>query len=187
MQTMNVRTLVLFLVVPLCWAGLAGHAWPAATAEGDVLHFKPQRYAAKVTRVFDGDTVWVSPQEGGPPRKLRLLGLDAPEICQSGGEASRDALAARVLHQVVQVEVTRLDDYGRGLARLVFSGGDVGAWLVRQGHAWSYRWRASLGPYAEEESLARQSRRGLFADQKAEVPRTFRQRHGPCTWPTVQP
>ena len=140
-------------------------------------------YSARVSRVFDGDTVWVKPLAGGPYRKLRLEGIDAPEICQSGGAASRDALAQRVLNQVVEVRVRAQDDYGRGVARLNHQGDDVAAWLVASGHAWSYRWRRSPGPFADEEAMARQSKRGVFKDAAAELPRDFRQRHGPCPMP----
>lgn len=45
----------------------------------------PRVYEARVTRVSDGDTIWVQPLSGGRYRKLRLDGLDAPEICQLGG------------------------------------------------------------------------------------------------------
>lgn len=160
----------------------------AASATADTPPLQPQRYSARVTRVFDGDTLWVQPLEGGAPRKLRLLGIDAPEICQDGGIAARDALTQRVLRQVVQVQVDRFDDYGRGLARLTHDETDVSAWLVAQGLAWSYRWRNSLGPYAEQEAAARKRRLGVFADAQAEVPRGFRQRHGPCQlFPVVTP
>ena len=140
-------------------------------------------YSARVSRVFDGDTVWVKPLAGGKYRKLRLEGIDAPEICQSGGEASRDVLARRVLNQVVEVRVRAQDDYGRGVARLKHEGDDVAAWLVINGQAWSYRWRRSPGPFADEEALARKSRRGVFKDVAAESPRDFRKRHGPCPMP----
>jgi len=140
-------------------------------------------YLAKVTRVSDGDTVWVRPLSGGRYRKLRLDGIDAPEICQAGGVASRDALAAMVATHEVRVEVRRYDDYGRALARLSVGGEDVSARLVSAGHAWSYRWRRSLGPYAEEEAVARKLRKGLFSDPDPELPRDFRRRHGPCPQP----
>lgn len=140
-------------------------------------------YAARVTRVFDGDTLWVKPLQGGRYRKLRLDGIDAPEICQSGGAASRDALAARVLNQVVEVSVRQHDDYGRGIARLRHQGDDIAAWMVAHGQAWSYRWRRSLGPFKNEEAQARRARKGLFAEAAAELPREFRQRHGPCPLP----
>lgn len=140
-------------------------------------------YDARVTRVFDGDTLWVQPLPNGRYRKLRLDGLDAPEICQTGGEASRDALAARVLQQVVTVRERSHDDYGRALVRLQHEGEDMGAFMVLQGHAWSYRWRHSQGPYAQQEQQARALKKGLFDDAAAEVPRDFRKRHGPCPLP----
>jgi endonuclease YncB( thermonuclease family) len=144
---------------------------------------KEKVYLAKVTRVFDGDTLWVRPLTGGRYRKLRLDGIDAPEICQSGGVASREALAAMVSAQDVRVEVRRYDDYGRALVHLSVGGEDVSARLVSAGHAWSYRWRRSLGPYAQEEEVARKHRKGLFSDPAPELPRDFRRRHGPCPLP----
>lgn len=164
-------------VLALLWA--CSGALPAV-AEPDA---SSQVYAARVSRVFDGDTVWVQPVDGGRYRKLRIDGIDAPEICQAGGTASRDALAGRVMGQMVMVSVRLYDDYGRGLAKLTHQGTDVAAWMVLQGQAWSYRWRRSLGPYSDQEELARRARKGLFADKAAELPRAFRQRHGPCMLP----
>lgn len=155
----------------LLWA-LAASAW----ADG------PERYDARVLRVFDGDTVWVQPVAGGRWRKLRLDGIDAPEICQPGGLAARDALAARVLGQVVQVAERANDDYGRGIVRLTLRGEDVNRWLVATGHAWAHRWRGS-GPYEDEEDAARHARRGVFAGEAPQVPRDFRRLHGPCPNP----
>lgn len=138
-------------------------------------------FSATVTHVSDGDTLWVRPDAGGSPRKLRIDGIDAPEICQAGGEAARAALLLLALHRRVAVTVRRHDDYGRGLARLQLDdSSDLGALLVRAGHAWSYRWRQHPGPYAVEEAMARQSRQGLFAAEQPELPRDFRRRHGSC-------
>lgn len=137
-------------------------------------------YEGRVSRVSDGDTLWVKPLAGGRYRKLRLDGLDAPEICQPGGPAAREALVGQVLAQVVQVRVRAYDDYGRAVARVVLGGTDVGAELVREGHAWSSRWRGRVTAYGEEEALARAQRRGVFQMPEAEEPRAFRRRHGPC-------
>ena len=166
------------LPIWLALFGLTLASWTTAS-----LAESARVYEARVTRVFDGDTVWVQPLAGGRARKLRLDGLDAPEICQAGGEASRDVLAQRVLRQRVTVSERRRDDYGRGLARLTHGDEDVGGWLVSMGHAWSYRWRNSAGPYQPQEASALAARRGLFADAQAELPRAFRQRHGPCVLP----
>lgn len=140
-------------------------------------------FFGKVVSVSDGDTLWVHPDVGGRPRKLRIDGIDAPEICQPGGEASRKALAAQALNRRIQVTVRRYDDYGRGLARLVLDKKDLGAHMVSTGHAWSYRWRKSRGPYSAQEDSAREAGRGIFANGQPEPPRDFRKRHGPCHAP----
>ena len=164
------------------WLGL-GVVLVALSVGAQQPQGREEVYSARVSRVFDGDTLWVKPLAGGTYRKLRLDGVDAPEICQPGGEASRDALARRVLNQVVEVRVRTQDDYGRGIARIVHQGDDVAAWMVSSGQAWSYRWRRSVGPFAAEEAMAREGRRGVFKDAAAELPRDFRQRHGPCPMP----
>ncbi len=133
-----------------------------------------------MTYVSDGDTVFVRPASGGQPVKIRIDGVDAPEICQAYGPDSLQALQARVLHQTVSVDGRRRDSYGRVLARIRWQQADVGDWMVRQGHAWSYRYRRDAGPYAAQEAQARAARRGLFADAQALQPRDFRKRHGSC-------
>lgn len=154
------RALVLWLLLALC-----GPAWALSGV---------------VTRVSDGDTLWVRPDDGGRPLKLRLQGIDAPERCQAWGPQARDALAARVLNRPVQVHTRAYDDYQRLIGTLQIDGEDVAAWMVREGHAWSYRYRRSLGPYAEQEAQARAARRGLFAADAPVLPRDFRKAHGPC-------
>lgn len=142
-----------------------------------------EAFAGHVSYVSDGDTLWVQPDTGGAPRKLRIDGIDAPELCQAGGAAARRVLAQRALYRSVSVTVMRHDSYGRGLARILIDGHDLGAELVRAGQAWSYRWRQQPGPYAAEEALARQAGHGLFALDQPELPRDFRQRHGACYSP----
>ena len=132
------------------------------------------------TRISDGDTVWVRPANGGKPVKIRMAGIDAPEICQASGQASRQALARRVQGRQLAVFVQGRDDYGRTVAALHADGEDVAGWMVGQGHAWSYRSGRSDGPYAPQEARARAAARGLFADRAALEPREFRRRHGAC-------
>lgn len=142
-----------------------------------------QVYTARVSYIFDGDTLWVLPADGGRSRKLRIEGIDAPEICQSGGEASRDALRHRLAGKTVTVREHRRDTYGRPLVSLEWGGEDVAGWMVQQGWAWSYRWRDDPGPYAHQEAQARRASLGLFKEPSAEEPRVFRRRNGPCPRP----
>ena len=138
-----------------------------------------------VIRVVDGDTLWVRADaagngKSGKPIKLRLQGIDAPERCQLWGAQATAALSERVLHQRVQLHTRAKDDYHRTLGNLLLNGEDVSEWMVLQGHAWSYHYRHSNGPYADQEQAARGARRGLFADAAAVEPRWFRRDHGPC-------
>jgi len=145
-----------------------------------------QAFSGVVTHVTDGDTLWIQPDSRfassrhRKPIKLRLQGIDAPEICQAGGPESKAALASRVLHQHVEVQTRAQDSYKRTLGTLRLQGDDVNAWMVEHGHAWSDRYRRSAGPYAALEHAARQARLGVFAEPNAVEPRSFRKSHGPC-------
>jgi micrococcal nuclease len=134
-----------------------------------------------VTHVSDGDTLWIEVDPSRKPIKVRLQGMDAPEICQPWGRQAHDALKARLLGQRVSLNTRAKDDYDRALGRLQYRGEDVGAWLVSNGHAWSYHYRRNPGPYAEEQAQAKAKRIGLWAQSAPAIePRQFRQSHGPC-------
>lgn len=133
----------------------------------------------RVTHVTDGDTIWVRPAAGSAVQ-VRLHGIDAPEICQAFGPQARDALASRLLHRQVELDVRAQDAYERTLARVSLQGQDVGAWLVAGGWAWSSGFRRRAGPYAHEEKAARGERRGLWAADAPLDPRSFRKQHGSC-------
>ena len=144
---------------------------------------RPQAaWSGVVIYVVDGDTVRVRPPGGGKPVSIRLEGIDAPEICQSGGTLSREALQRRVHGQRVAVYGRARDDYGRVVARVNLNGEDQGRWMVANGYAWSYRYRRNAGPYAVEQRGAELAKVGIFAvnADRPVNPREFRKRHGSC-------
>ena len=118
---------------------------PAASAPG----LTPGTYAAEVTRIIDGDTVearvavWMGQDV---VTKVRLRGIDAPEIRGACGPerdraiAARDALARLVGPRPVMLAEIGPDKYfGRVVARLVTADGrDAGAALVADGLARPY-------------------------------------------------
>ena len=132
-----------------------------------------------VTRVVDGDTLWVKTSANAQPLKVRIQGIDAPEICQLGGLQSREALKRKALGQSVTVTSKAHDDYGRTIGIVHLQGHDIGRWMVAQGHAWAYTYRHKKGPYAEEFQQAQSAGRGIFISD-SENPRLFRKRHGSC-------
>ena len=156
---------------PLLLAAFALLAGPALAMSG------------VVTRVSDGDTVWVKPDDAPKrkPVKVRLVGIDAPERCQPWGAEATAALRERVLHQRVEVPTRGRDTHGRVLGGLrLADGSDVAAWMVAHGHAWSARYRWNPGPYAQEQRDAQLRRAGLFAEAAPMEPWLFRKTHGPC-------
>jgi endonuclease YncB( thermonuclease family) len=142
-----------------------------------------REFDASVTFVTDGDTLWVRAAPGRKAQQLRLQGIDAPEICQPGGAQSREALQRRLLDQRVRVRASGRDSYGRIVAQVHLKGQDAGEWMVRQGHAWSYRSGRQRPPYAEQERAAREGRLGLWREAQPMQPRVFRRFHGPCEAP----
>jgi micrococcal nuclease len=140
----------------------------------------PRSWSATVVHVTDGDTLWVRPSTGGRSVQLRVQGIDAPELCQPYGPQARQALQHHLLNRVVTVHEKGRDDYDRTLARVQWSGLDVGGWLVFQGLAWSHRYQRRPGPYHAQEQQARQARRGLWSGGRPLEPRAFRKAHGPC-------
>ena len=171
MKPARLRTLIL----ALAWTALAWRLPGTAAAQ--------QAWTGVVSHVVDGDTIYVRENGRGRARSVRISGIDAPEICQDGGVASRLALQTQVLHREVTLLTWRQDDFGRDLASVQLGGEDMGLWMVTQGHAWSYRYRHDPGPYEAQQEAARSAGRGLFARAQAESPRDFRRRHGSCQTP----
>jgi endonuclease YncB( thermonuclease family) len=145
-----------------------------------VLPLQAATFRGVVSHVTDGDTLWVKPGGRGEAVEIRLVDLDAPEICQPFGPQAKRALSARVLHQTVVVRTRGVDDYQRTLAQVRHRGRDVNAWLVSEGQAWSGSFHGRRGPYARLEDEARAARRGLWANAGAVEPREFRRSHGRC-------
>lgn len=139
-------------------------------------------WTAQVRYVVDGDSIWVRPESGGALVKLRLDGIDAPEICQNGGAEARTALTELVRGQRLQVTVWAHDAYGRAIATVKRTSDelDVPRAMVRQGWAWSDTYHRVLGKFWREEADARHDHKGIFAQAWPELPADFRRRHGPC-------
>ena len=79
-------------------------------------------FPASVERIIDGDTIWATIDLGfgtWADRKLRLRGIDTPELKTAGGIRARDYLS-RTLEEagVFVVTTTKIDLYDRYLADL---------------------------------------------------------------------
>jgi len=138
----------------------------------------PDRGLAGPARVVDGDTLELRGE------KLRLQGIDAPELAQTceakGQPVACGKLAAEHLDDLIGARtlscaVKGRDRYGRGLARCEASGRDVAEAMARDNWAVADR-RYSKGRYEHAEAAARESRRGVWA-MRFEDPAKWRARH----------
>ncbi|MES2957513.1 MAG: thermonuclease family protein [Pseudomonadota bacterium] len=142
---------------------------------------KPTLLTGTVSRVVDGDTLWLKAEgEGEAPVVVRLEGIDAPESCQVGGAEATAALNALALGRSVSLRVAARDEHGRVIGKVFDGDKDIGDRLVRDGMAWSSRYQFDRGPYVAEERMALALKRGLHAAGGAVQPRDFRKQHGPC-------
>jgi len=140
----------------------------------------PSELAGTVTKVTDGDSLWLQPSVQGPPVEVRLLGIDAPEVCQPWGTQARDALKALVEGKQITLRAAGLDTYQRTLGTVLLDGLDVNTRLVEEGHAWSTRSKWDRGPLVKQERMAKALGRGLHSQAGAVMPKDFRTTHGPC-------
>ena len=123
-------------------------------------------------RVSDGDTITIAAE--GRKEKVRLIGIDAPELRQEGGPEARQYLEKRILNRRVKVEGETRDRYGRLLGTVYLGEENINLSLVREGHAWDYK-AYSAGPaYIRAERAARAARRGLWAQEDAMEPWNYR-------------
>lgn len=133
-----------------------------------------------VQHVVDGDSLWLAPTDGESPIEIRLLGIDAPEICQAWGPQAKQALTEQVARHTVHAELGAVDTYGRRLATLYVGTQNINRLLVQEGHAWSARYKWDRGPYVADERMARALSRGFNREPGAQMPKDFRREHGPC-------
>lgn len=89
-----------------------------------------------ILAVHDGDTVTLITDS--EVRKIRLAGIDAPELKQAYGIESRNALKQDVLNQTVTVDTNKTDRYGRAVGKVLLNREDVNLKQVSRGLAWVY-------------------------------------------------
>ena len=104
-------------------------------------------YRARITGVYDGDTVTAEIDLGFNiffTEKIRLSGINAPELKggeKSKGEKSRDALKKLVLNKevILKTEKDRKEKYGRYLGTIyIEKNGEwicANDWMVEQKYA----------------------------------------------------
>jgi endonuclease YncB( thermonuclease family) len=114
--------------------------------------------------VVDGDTIDINGQ------RIRLEGIDAPEMAQTCGtkdggtwacgRAATKELQALVVNADVACDSRGHDKYGRLLAVCFVNGNDINSTLVKLGYAWAF---VKYSPtYLDDEKTAQASNLGVW-------------------------
>jgi endonuclease YncB( thermonuclease family) len=118
-------------------------------------------FDARVVRIADGDTLEAVPVGETRPIRIRLHGVDAPELGETFSREAQTLLRTIVFDQRVRVEGIDMDRYGRVVARISIGGKDASTELVRAGLACHAYARNPV--LASEEAQARTGGRGFWA------------------------
>lgn len=127
----------------------------------------------KCVGVHDGDTITVLTSRKHEV-KVRLEGIDAPELGQAFGKNSKQGLSNLVYGKILRVVVSSTDDYGRKIGNIYV--GDVWANLeqVAAGMAWQYTHYNHDPKLKKAEIHARSEHLGLWQDKNPVPPWDYR-------------
>ena len=100
----NIGTAVSIVALAAC----AGYANLPSGTDGGAPD-SADTFTGRVTRVVDGDTFWISSAD----ERIRVWGLDAPEVDMPGGSQATAALTALISGQQLTCRQRDIDRYGR--------------------------------------------------------------------------
>ena len=140
-------------------------------------------FDGKIIKIIDGDTVYFQANSEDDFKKLRLVGIDAPEMKQPFGYESRQCLADLINDRLVQIISFGEDRYKRTLAKILIEKIDINLAMIKNGCAWFYRrYKNTLdiddqAIYDQAEIFAIENKKGLFSNQEAEAPWDWRKKN----------
>jgi micrococcal nuclease len=129
-------------------------------------------FTVKCVGISDGDTITVL--RNNAQVKVRLEGIDCPELHQDFGRRAKKLTSALVFGKMVSVNVLSLDRYGRSVSRVSVGGKDVSLELVKAGLAWHYKKYSHDPLLAKAEHDARVKKIGLWSMPNPVTPWDYR-------------
>lgn len=127
----------------------------------------------RVMRVHDGDTITAVSADGHEER-LRLLGIDAPELDQPFGREAAGKLRSLLSSGTVVVDPRGRDKYRRIIAKMYCQGLNVNLEMVSRGLAWHYDLFAKDPELQAAQKAARSRPEGLWRQPHPQPPWTWR-------------
>ncbi len=99
---------------------------------------QPWTLSGLVAHVHDGDTVTLLDDQKRQ-HKIRLDGIDAPELDQAFSKASRRNLQEHALRRTATAQCHKTDRHARQVCRVQVEGNDTGRTQLEAGFAWIFR------------------------------------------------
>ncbi len=135
----------------------------------------------KVLYVSDGDTIAVKKlennRETGNLIKVRLFGIDAPELKQDHGYESKEFLIGLIRGKNVRIEGEKKDRYGRLLGTVYYKNENINEKMVMTGNAWWYEsYDKNNLKMKEYQENAQKKKLGIFSKKGYIPPWEFRKK-----------
>jgi len=147
---------------------------------GVVLYCVEVRAASLFGRVIEvqsGDAITIF--NLNRPVRVKLLGVDAPELDQAFGDVARKHLSDLIYDKSVTVEYSGISADGSIAGRVLLNSADIGAQMIRDGVAWfdpgavSRLSTTDCDVYQQSEQAAHNERRGLWQEENPIAPWDF--------------
>ena len=123
-----------------------------------------------VNRVIDGDTYIIN------NTKVRLFGVDAPELKQEFGLEAKEFVEHLILHKRVLVVLKSKDRYNRQVAEIYINGSNLAYILLENGMVWNYYQFSKSNLMESKQQFAKYNKIGLWK-YDAINPKEFRRKH----------
>ena len=142
----------------------------------------------KVTRVIDGDTFETETGE-----KVRLIGINAPEISDLFGQEAKQYLSDLIENKTVVLQSDNIskdrDRYQRLLRYVILDGVDINKKMVSDGFAFAYlkfNFKNSI-EYEQSQIEARETNKGIWGNSKKETIFNEQEKKGTTFWQDITP
>ncbi|XP_072996986.1 probable staphylococcal-like nuclease CAN1 [Typha latifolia] len=109
--------------------------------------------------------------------RIRLRGIDAPEMAMTYGQESKEALVKLIQGKSLTIHVYGEDCYGRSIGDIYCNGVFIQEQLLKRGFAWHYKAYDQRPEFAKWQKEARLASRGLWALPNPEKPWEWRKIH----------
>jgi endonuclease YncB( thermonuclease family) len=132
-----------------------------------------EEISGRVIAVVDGTTLEIASNDKQIYR-IRLAGIDSPELAQEYGEEAKEVLEKLALEKNVQVKITGKDRWGRYLGEMIIDGKtDPRIELLKRGLTWTSE-KSPLPDLEEYRVKAQQKGKGLWKQADPTPPWIFR-------------